>query len=316
MAAKTTYSELKLQMERLQRENASLAGITEQLRESEEKFKTIFESANDEIVYIDNSGTIIDINPKVVDIFGYSREESIGKKLYEFEIITPEEWQRYLEQIQDLVKGVAIQTQTVEIKARARSGERVYIEVNPRVLKKGGKIIGILAIIRDISERKRQEELLRRHTEQLDRLLTERTINLEELNSALKVMLQKVEELKAEIEDKITFNITEFVLPYVDKLRKTKLEDTQLTYLSSLEENLRDIASPFMHGLSTKYLKLTPTEIQVINLLKQGKTSKEIADSLFMSTRTIDTHRYNIRNKLGLKGRQFNLRTYLLSFEQ
>lgn len=316
MAIKTASSELSLRMEQLQRENASLTATIERLRESEEKFKTIFENANDEIVYLDADGTIVDINHKVEDIFGYSREESVGKNVSEFQILSADEWGKYLEQIHDLTRGIATQVQTAEIKATTTSGDKVYIEVNPRVIKRDGEIIGILAIIRDISERKRQEELLRKHTEQLDRLLTERTTNLEELNAAIKVMLQKMEELKAEIEDKIKFNVSEFVLPYIDKLKKSRLDDTQLTYLSSLDENLRDIASPFMHGFSTKYLKLTPTEIQVIKMIKQGKTSKEIAESLFMSIRTIDAHRYNIRSKLGLKGRQLNLRTYLLSFEQ
>jgi len=307
--------ELQKRIKLLERENASLLKSIEHLRESEEKFKTIFENANDEIVYLDIDGTIVDINHKVEDIFGYTREESIGKRIDEFEIIAAEEWKKYMKQIQDLIKGITTSTQTVEIKARTTSGEKVYIEINPRVVKRDDKIIGILAIIRDISTRKREEELLRRHTEQLDKLLKERTLNLEELNAALKVMLKQVEEVKTEIQDKITFNITEFVMPYLEKLKKTRLEDIQQTYLNNLGENLRDIVSPFLHGISAKYIKLTPTEIQVANLVKQGKPTKEIADTLFMSPRTIETHRYNIRSKLGLKSKKLNLRTYLLSIE-
>ena len=313
MADKPTDKELQKRIKALEQENASMAKAIEHLRESEEKFTTIFQNANDEIIYVGADGTIIDINHKVEDIFGYKREEAIGKKFYEFEVLSPAEWQRLIGLTQDLLSGKTSQTQVLEFEAKRKGGEKIYLEVNPRLIKRDGQTIGILAIIRDISTRKQEEELLRRHTEQLDKLLKERTLNLEELNAALKVMLKQVEEVKTEIQDKIIFNITEFVMPYLEKLKKTRLEDIQQTYLNNLEENLKDIVSPFLHGISAKYIKLTPTEIQVANLVKQGKTNKEIADTLCMSPRTIETHRYNIRSKLGLKNKKLNLRTYLLS---
>jgi len=315
MSNKLTDKELQKRIKTLEQENASLVTSIEHLRESEEKFTTIFQNANDEIIYVGADGTIVDINHKVEDIFGYKREEAIGKKFYEFEVLSPEEWKRLIDLTEELLSGKTSQTQVLQFEARRKGGEKVYLEVNPRLIKREGKTIGILAIIRDISTRKREEELLRRHTEQLDKLLKERTLNLEELNAALKVILKQVEEVKTEIQDKITFNITEFVMPYLEKLKKTRMEDIQQTYLNNLEENLKDIVSPFLHGISAKYIKLTPTEIQVSNMVRQGKTNKEIADTLFMSPRTIETHRYNIRSKLGLKGKKLNLRTYLSSLE-
>ena len=315
MADKLTEKELRKQIEALKRENALLSEANERLRESEEKFKTIFDNANDEIIYVGADGTIIDINHKVEDIFGYKREEAIGKKFYEFDVLSPEEWQKLIDLTQDLLSDRTSQMQVLQFEARRKGGEKIYLEVNPRLIKREGQTVGILAIIRDISERKRQEELLRLHTAQLDKLLNERTHNLDELNAALKVMLKSIEEVKAEIQNKIIFNVTEFVLPYLEKIKKTSLDEVQRTYLNSLEKNLNDITAPVLRGVSTKYLKLTPSEIQVANLVKQGKNTKEIADTLFMSARTIETHRYNIRIKLGLKGKKLNLRTYLSSLE-
>ena len=57
----------------------------------------------------------------------------------------------------------------------------------------------------------------------------------------------------------------------------------------------------------------TPAEIQITNLIKQGKTTKEIAEFLNLATSTIDSHRNNIRKKIGIKNAKTNLRAYLSS---
>lgn len=287
----------------------------EALRESEEKFKTIFENANDHIVYIDLDGTVIDINQAFEDILGYKREDVIGKKFYEqTEALSAEDWQKVIDAANDLIAGKSAESQVFEFEALASDGRKIYIEVNPKAVVKDGQITGILAITRDVTMRKRQEEVLRKSRDYLEKLVNERTIHLEEANAALRVMLQKAEEVKSEMEDKIVINVREFVLPYLGKLKTSGLSEVQQVYLDNMEENLNDITSPFLRGMSTKYLKLTPTEIQVANLVKQGKTNKEIAALMDMSSRTIESHRYNIRTKLGVKNKKVNLRTYLLSF--
>jgi len=140
-----------------------------------------------------------------------------------------------------------------------------------------------------------------------------KTSNLEEANAAFKVLLKRRDEDKIELEEKVLSNVKELVVPYLEKLEKTGLDASQKTYLSILESNLNEIISPFLRKLSSKYFSLSPTEIQVANLVKLGKTTKEIAESLISSTRAIEFHRNNLRNKLGLKNKKANLRSYLLS---
>jgi DNA-binding CsgD family transcriptional regulator len=86
-----------------------------------------------------------------------------------------------------------------------------------------------------------------------------------------------------------------------------------MVYVDIIESHLDDIVAPFLHQLSSKYTDLTPAEIKVASLVKDGKTTKEIADMSNSSTAAIDFHRNNLRKKLGLKNKKTNLRSYLLS---
>ncbi|MFO8102035.1 MAG: PAS domain S-box protein [Dehalococcoidia bacterium] len=314
MENKPSYEELEERLVEQEKEIASLRATIEKLRESEEKFKTMFENANDHIAYVDLEDRIIDVNHKFEEIFGHNREDVIGKKFYEFSALTPEASEKSLEYTRKLIGEDPGQNPVLEFEAFDKNGNQVYLEVNPRAVVKDGKVVGFLSITRDITERKRAEEALHKHQDELERLVKERTANLEEANTALRVMLKKAEEVRAEMGERIQFNIREFAFPYLERLKKTDLDNTQKAYLENLEENLNEITSPFMQGISTKYMRLTPTEIQVANMVKQGKSTKEIAELLSMSFRTIETHRYNIRAKLGLKNQKANLRTYLLSF--
>ncbi|MBW2143561.1 MAG: helix-turn-helix transcriptional regulator [Deltaproteobacteria bacterium] len=87
----------------------------------------------------------------------------------------------------------------------------------------------------------------------------------------------------------------------------------QKTFVDIIENNLNDIISPFLQGMGSWDMTLTPTEIQVANFIKQQKTTKEIAEMLNISISTIVFHRHNIRKKLGLVKKKINLQSYLQS---
>lgn len=129
----------------------------------------------------------------------------------------------------------------------------------------------------------------------------------------MKVVLKKREEEKTSIEDNVMANIKELINPYFDKMKKTDLDDQQKAYLSILKSNLNEITSPFTRKMSLKHLYLTPTEFRIANLIRLGSSTKKIAKLLNASPRTIETHRKNIRGKIGLQQKKANLRSYLMS---
>ena len=139
--------------------------------------------------------------------------------------------------------------------------------------------------------------------------------NLEEVNAALKVLLKRRDEDERELEEKVILNVRELVEPYLEKLKNGGLNNKQKAYLDILESNLNDIISPFSRNLHLSYYNLTPSEMQIAALIRHGKTTKQIANLLNLSTRTVDTHRLRIRTKLGIRNTKSNLRSYLLSLQ-
>jgi DNA-binding CsgD family transcriptional regulator len=170
-------------------------------------------------------------------------------------------------------------------------------------------ILSAKKLNKEMAGRKSAEQQLR----QRQRDLKTRTKDLEEANAALKVLLRHREEDKGEMEAKVLSNVTTLILPCVHALKNTRLDKRQKMLLDLVDARLRAIVSSYLVTLTSRAAGLTPKEIQVATLIKEGKTTKEIGDILHVSTRAIEFHRYNIRKKLGLTSSKTNLRTHLLS---
>ena len=314
------------------------------LMEEELKIKDFaIASSINGIVIGDLAGNITYVNQAFLDLWGgTSPDEVIGKSALTF-AQSPEDAQKILKAV---IEGG---TWKGEIAARKKSGRLLAVQLSANMVRNAdGTPVCLMASFVDITERMVAEQKLQRAYESLEQRVDERTgelvranvrlkkeieerkqaelsllqkeeelrlksINLEEANTALKVLLKRGEQDKNELEDKVLSNIKELALPYVEKLRNTGLDDKQKTLLEILESNLNDIVSPFLKKLSSQYLNLTPTEIQVANLIREGKSTKEIAEVLTISERAIEFHRNNIRDKLGLKKSKANLRSYLMT---
>jgi len=156
------------------------------------------------------------------------------------------------------------------------------------------------------------EKLVRKRTDKLKKA----NQRLEEANIALKVVLKQMEQKEKDDKEKVLINIKQSILPYLQQLAQTNISSGQQVLLDRIEKNIDQIASPLIGKLSSKYLNLTPMEIKVATLVKDGVVNKEIAQILSVSLNTITSHRYKIRTKLELKNKNVNLRSYLLSLEE
>ncbi|MFC1813610.1 response regulator [Thermodesulfobacteriota bacterium] len=288
------------------------------LNESGQQYRSMIDSMGDAIHVVDRDLRFLIVNPALIQ---WNKElgletEVVGRTLLEVFPFLPdtviEEYQQVFDNGKNLIS-----------EERTRIDDREFFtEVRKIPIFEKGIVERVTTIIRNITQRKQNEEALKKAHAELEfrvqertRQLKNKTKSLEEVNTALEVLLKKRAADKVELEENVMNNLKKLITPYFGKIKRTKLDDRQSIFLSIIESNLTEIVSPFSRNISLKYLNLTPTEIQVANLIKIGRTTKQIAAFMNRSPRTIDTHRKNIRRKIGLEKKRANLRSHLLSFK-
>ena len=284
---------------------ASFIDITERktmeaaLKASEEKYRNIFENAREGIFQTTIEGTILSVNPGFAKLFGYKSPLEIVKSVKDiaYQIYTDPSQRAELKRL--LTKHG--QVHGFEVQCRRLDGNTIWVSMNARVVKsEDGKDMFYEGTVVDITERKKMQEEIE-----------SKSRSLEETNAALRVLLQHREKDNTELEEKVFHNIKELVLPYIDRLKASRHPDQAIVDI--IESNLNDVLSPFIKSMASRYQNFTPKEIQIADLMKKGKTTKEISQILNLSPRTIDIHRYNIRRKLNISIKKVNLQSYLLS---
>jgi PAS domain S-box-containing protein len=290
------------------------------LRESENRFRRIAENARDIIFRMSlPDGRYEYVSPAAYDISGFTIEEHYNGTFNIHKIIHPDFAEYVNRQWKNLLQGKLIPFYEFKIKNR-RGEERWIHQRNVPVKDDKGALIAIEGIVIDITELKHSEEELEKQRDMLEELVKERTEELErksstieDLNVALKILLNQVQEDKESLEQRLTSNVNNLVLPYLERILNSRLDEQQRTYLYIIQTNLHEIISPFLHNI--QQLNLTPREIQVANLVKEGKPTKEIAAIVGVATNAIDSYRNSIRTKLGLKKKKVNLQSYLQSLK-
>ncbi len=171
-----------------------------------------------------------------------------------------------------------------------------------------------LVLLMEVDTRARLEAKLQETLDKLEVRVAERTVELEETNTALRVLLSNVEQSRQDYDANIHRQVTGLVTPHLSKLRARVVDDpVAQTYLDLAEENLASLSATRSNGLSSAIHRLTPSELEIAQMVMRGQTTKDIAQTLSRETSTIDFHRNNIRRKLGIHNSGANLRSLLMS---
>ncbi len=152
-------------------------------------------------------------------------------------------------------------------------------------------------------------------TEKINRILDDLEVEREVLkdkNIALKEVMNQIQSEKEQIAIQIQSNISKIAIPILNRLDRT-LSEKDKGHISLLKTTLEEITNPFISSIDAKLSKLTPREIEICNMIKNGMNTKDIADMLHVSVETVRTQRKNIRSKLGITNQKTNLTTYLYS---
>ena len=273
----------------------------EALRESEERLRALFDNTIS-CVFFTEDRVMKYVNQATLDTFGYAEEEMLGKDTSLIHV-SPEKFEEGGRLLRKAFEEKG--SWHVEWPFKKKNGQIMWMDNYIAAMPNGG----VVAVLHDISDRKEAEQALK---ESEERYRT-KAHDLEEVNTALKVLLKRREQDKTELEEKVLANVKELIFPYLEKLEKSRLNSKQKTCFRIIKSNLDNIVAPFLRNLASKYSDFTPSEIKVADLVKVGKTTKEIAELLNSSTGTVNFHRNNLRKKLGLRNKKTNLRTYLQS---
>ncbi len=321
-------------------------GLQSALATLKQRYRMLADNVQDLVYSLDAYGVITAVNKAAVK-YGFTAGELIGKNLVDlvliedrdrvvadyFEIVTRRQSCTYAQKFRILAKsgrvhwledrcsvafypdgrfllqeGVCrdITDSLPDLDAQQRIREEMKALVNIRTAELADANVELQ---REILDRRETERILREREADLE---MEKS-NLQETNTALKVLIKRREMDKRDFEEQMMFNVKEFVLPYLDKLKELDLDDRQQAYLSIVESNLNDITSAFSRRLSLEYYDLTPSERKTANFIRQGKKTRDIAALLGISRRTVEAYRLSIRKKMRLQNKKVNLETYLAS---
>jgi PAS domain S-box-containing protein len=289
--------------------------ITEQktwelkLRESEEFLRKVI-SADPNLIFVKHrSGKYIEISSSLAKVFSSTADAVVGKtdlELAEMAKMSKQEAKKYRLDDLDVIntgkhKFIAEESITLP------DGTVKWYQTTKVPLVRNNVSDYVLGVSVDITELKQTIDLLKKRELELK----VKNQNLEELNTALKVLVQKKDENQLELEEKLLANMKILVEPYLEKLAYLCPDDRQQNFINIITANLKEVISPFSWKLSSGYVNLTPAETQVSDLIKNGHSNKEIADLLNISSETVAAHRKHIRKKLGIRNTKTNLRSYL-----
>ncbi len=275
----------------------------EEIREKERRFRELADLLPQTVFELDTEGNFMFVNKRGFESTGYGEAE-VRRGLNAFDLFEGEDRERAVERFRLSMQGIDLGGAEYYLVRKDRTRFPVMIYSNPIV--RDRKIVGMRGIAIDITDRKRAEDELRRTN---DILVRERE-RLAKTNIALEEILDKTEKRTDKVKREITTNLERVLDPHLKRL-KARLPNDLVRDFDLLVQEIKDVTDPWVPTLESAYDKLSHREIEVCNLIRKGMTSKEIGEQMSISAETVQKHRAKIRQKLGIRNKKVNLRSFL-----
>ncbi len=333
MAGKPTYEELEQRIREFEKESLERKRTEESLRKSEGRLAGIVSSITDQMSMMDDRHNIVWANNVAKEMFG---PRLVGRKCYRA-------YHRHNHPCESCVvkkcfdDGKVLEYETM---ITGRDGRKMVLWCVASVAAwhSDGRPKMVIEAFRDITGRKQTEEELRQACEELERQVKARTSELKasnmevqlghkellkhklelekvnkellETNETVSVLAQNISKGRGKAQKKMALTISSKIMPIVEQLRTAKTLEGRRTELDVLAFYLHDMTSSLTRGMD-EFISFSPSEMTVAAMIKNGLTSRQIADRLYISLETIKTHRRNIRKKLKINNAKFSLVNYL-----
>lgn len=269
------------------------------------QWERIFNTVGTGMRIIDLEHRILHVNDAFCRIVGMTFEEAIGQPCHECFPGTACETDNC--PLQCIVGGE--DRIEFEVEKDTRDGSKRICTLTAAPLRdENGKLIGIIEYFNDITDRERAEQELKAINNELE---IERTL-LQNKNVALREVLDQIDAHKQQTGQQLQANVNRVILPMLHIINE-KLHSDDRHLMKLLESALTDLLDPVASRLEQKHSNLSPREIEVCNMIKNGFSSKQVASILSVSVHTVNNQRRSIRKKLKIGDNQTNLETYLKS---
>lgn len=300
---KDLLEEVSIYQIELEMQNTNLRRIEIELEDKNQKYESLYEFAPCGYLTLNSKRQILQANLKASDLLGVPVDQLVGEDIVTF--FAPEDQSKVVK----YYKQVKLKPNISSLKSNNQAPIGLYVDLQSEAQvnqPKGGILYKTILI--DCSERIKMQQKLNDYQMELESNVME----LNKKNTALNEILSQFETGKARIEKAVTFNAKKLLLPLINRLRK-KEDNKTIAMFELLEKNVKQIGAEFGLKISEGLTELSPQEILICNMIREGFGSKEIASSFNISLKTVETHRRNIRKKLSLSNKEVNLATYLNS---
>ncbi|HPC86794.1 MAG TPA: PAS and helix-turn-helix domain-containing protein [Smithellaceae bacterium] len=263
---------------------------------SDKLLGAIFMSVGEGIILLDEDFEIVRANQHACEIYGIQHQNMMGANIRS--LMEEEDAGLLIRHLEDLIEG---QRRCIEATCLYVDGKTFPATVTAARSDLEGKRYWSL-IVRDDTQQKIMETQIRQEKRQI-----------EEMNLTLKTIMKSIEQDRKDFENRVTSKIKTSLLPGLKKIDTAAEAGVRKSYLAILEKQLLGLTTGFDKELDAGLLKLTKTEIEVCRLIQAGCSSKEVCEAMKLSFDTVQTHRKNIRKKLGLRGEKLNLHAFLMN---